>query len=52
VKQLLQGKLNEQSSMNAQCFIVDGLPMTTTHFKRANKSHNFKGEAGYGFFAS
>jgi hypothetical protein len=38
--------------MNAQCFIVDGFPMTTTHFKRANKSNNFKGEAGYGFCAS
>lgn len=26
--------------------------MTTAHFKRANKNHNFKGEAGYGFCAS
>lgn len=52
VKQLLQGKLNEESSMNAQCFIVDGFPMPTAHFKRANKSKNFKGEAGYGFCAS
>jgi len=24
VKQLLQGRLNEESSVNAQCFIVDG----------------------------
>lgn len=38
--------------MNAQCFIVDDFPMTTAHFKRANKSKNFKGEAGYGFCAS
>jgi hypothetical protein len=32
--------------------IVDGFPMTTAHFKRANKSNNFKGESGYGFCAS
>ena len=38
--------------MNAQCYIVDGFPMMTAHFKRANKSNNFKGEAGYGFCAS
>jgi len=52
VKQLLQGKLNEQTSMDAQCFIVDGFPITTAHFKRAKKSKNFKGDAGYGFCAS
>lgn len=52
VKQLLQGKLNEESSVNSQCFIVDGFPMTTAHFKQANKSNNFKGEAGYGFCAN
>ncbi|WP_028866352.1 IS982 family transposase [Psychromonas hadalis] len=52
VKQLLQEKLNEESSINAQCLIVDGFPMGTAHFKRANKSNNFKGEAGYGFCAS
>lgn len=52
VKQLLQDRLNERSSMNAQCYIVDGFPMMTAHFKRANKSNNFKGEAGYGFCAS
>jgi hypothetical protein len=38
--------------VNAQCYIVDGFPMTTAHFKRANKSNNFKGEARYGFCAS
>ena len=52
VKQLLQNLLNNQSSMDAQCFIVDGFPMQTAHFKRANKSRNFKGEAGYGYCAS
>ena len=52
VKQLLQDKLNEESCMNTQYFIVDGFPMTTAHFKRANKSNNFKGEAGYGYCAS
>ena len=52
IKQLLQERLNQRSSMNAQCYIVDGFPMPTAHFKRANKSNNFKGEAGYGFCAS
>ena len=52
VKQLLQNLLNNESSMNAQCFIVDGFPMQTTHFKRAKKSRNFKEEAGYGYCAS
>ena len=52
VKQLLQERLNERISMNAQCYIVDGFPMETAHFKRANKSNNFKGEAGYGYCAS
>jgi hypothetical protein len=52
VKQLLQSQINEQSSKNSQCFIVDGFPMKTAHFKRAKKSKNFKGEAGYGYCAS
>jgi hypothetical protein len=34
------------------CNIADSFPMTTAHFKRANKSNNFKGEARYGFCAS
>jgi IS5 family transposase len=52
IKQRLQERLSQQSSMHAQCYIVDGFPITTAHFKRANKSNNFKGEAGYGFCAS
>jgi hypothetical protein len=56
--QILEGfyskkcKLDQQSSMHAQCYIIDGFPITTAHFKRANKSNNFKGEAGYGFCAN
>jgi hypothetical protein len=38
--------------MNARCYIVDGFPMTTAYFKRANKSSNFKRESGYGFCVS
>nr|WP_041766510.1 hypothetical protein [Psychromonas ingrahamii] len=38
--------------MNTQCFIVDAFPMSTAHFKVENKNNNFKGEAGYGFYAS
>ena len=52
VKQLLQNKINEQCSTNVRCLIVDGYPMKTAHFKRAKKSKNFKGEAGYGYCAS
>jgi IS5 family transposase len=38
--------------MNPQCLIVDGFPIKTAHFKRANNSKNFRGEAGYGYCAS
>lgn len=37
---------------NSVCHIVDGFPITTAYFKRAKKSQNFKGEAGYGYCAS
>tara|TARA_B110000881_G_scaffold155996_1_gene138823 strand:+ start:101 stop:994 length:894 start_codon:yes stop_codon:yes gene_type:complete len=52
VKQLLQAELSEKSCKKSQCFIVDGFPIATAHFKRANKSANFKGDAGYGYCAS
>lgn len=47
VKHLLREELNKKMKMNAQCFIVDGFPMGIDHFKRANKSKSFKGEAEY-----
>ena len=52
VKQLLQEKLTAKQTTNSQCYIVDGFPMPTAHFKRSQQSKNFKGEAGYGFCAS
>jgi hypothetical protein len=40
--------LSSKYKENAVCHIVDSFPITTPHFKRAKKSQNFKGEAGYG----
>ena len=50
VKQRLQERLDQKSRMHAQCYIVDGFPITTAHFKRANKSNHFKGGVGDGFW--
>lgn len=52
VKQLLQMRLSSTHKTNSTCYIVDGFPIATAHFKRAKKSQNFKGEAGYGYCAS
>jgi hypothetical protein len=52
VKQLLQVRLSSKYKENSVCHIVDSFPITTPHFKRAKKSQNFKGEAGYGCCAS
>ena len=52
VKQLLQQRLSKKSNVNTECYIVDGFPISTAHFKRSQKSNNFKGDAGYGYCAS
>ena len=44
--------MSSKHKENYVCHIVDGFPITTAHFKRAKKSQNFKGEAGYGYCAS
>jgi hypothetical protein len=49
VKHLLHLRLSSKHKEISVCHIVDGVPITTAHFKRAKKSQNFKAEAGYGY---
>jgi hypothetical protein len=53
VKQNMQKQLSKQLGANSDSMhLSDGFPMPVCHFKRANFSQIFSGEASYGYCAS